>query len=138
MPSTRSSRPTPSSLSPTPRQSGAKPTEEVVRQFTVQNVDLKEAADALRQVTDARYTAQITGINTLLVRDTPERIAVIGRFLQAFDKAKPEVVVNVEVLEVDRTKMKEHGLQIASPGSTGIDGAVDINGEGELTLQSSS
>jgi general secretion pathway protein D len=111
-------------------------TEEVVRQFTVQNVDLKEAADALRQVTDARYTAQITGINTLLVRDTPERIAVIGRFLQAFDKAKPEVVVNVEVLEVDRTKMKEYGLQIASPGSTGIDGAVDVNREGGLTLQS--
>jgi general secretion pathway protein D len=111
-------------------------TEEVVRQFTVQNVDLKEAADALRQVTDARYTAQITGINTLLVRDTPERVAVIGRFLQAFDKAKPEVVVNIEVLEVDRTKLKEYGLQIASPGSTGINGAVDVNREDGITLQS--
>lgn len=111
-------------------------TEEVVRQFTVQNVDLKEAVDALRVVADARYTAQITGTNTFLVRDTAERVELIGRFLQAFDKAKPEVVVNVEVLEVDRTRLKEYGVQIASPGSTGISGAVDVNQEGGMTLQS--
>ena len=111
--------------------------EEVVRQFTVQNADLKETMDALRVVTDARYIAPVTGTNTLLVRDTPERVQVIGRFLAAFDKAKPEVVVNVEVLEVDRTRLKEYGLQLASPGSTGINGAASITGaEDGLTIQS--
>jgi general secretion pathway protein D len=109
--------------------------EEVVRQFTVQNGDLKETMDALRVVTDARYIAPITGTNTLLVRDTAERVQVIGRFLAAFDKAKPEIVVNVEVLEVDRTKLLDYGLQLASPGSTGIDGAVDINQPGGITLE---
>lgn len=108
--------------------------DDVVRQFTVQNVDLKETMDALRIVADARYVAPITGTNTILVRDTPERMRVIGRFLAAFDKARPEIVVNVEVLEVDRNKLQEYGLEIASPGSSGINGAADVNREG-LTLQ---
>ncbi|MEO8069813.1 MAG: hypothetical protein ABI652_00295 [Acidobacteriota bacterium] len=105
-------------------------TEEVVRPFTVQNADLKETMDALRVVADARSISPITGTNTLLIRDTPERVQVIGRFLSAFDKAKPEVEVYVEVLEVDRNKLREYGLQIASPGSPGLDGAADANREG--------
>lgn len=108
--------------------------EDVVRQFTVQNADLKETMDALRIVADARYVAPVTGTNTILVRDTPERMRVIGRFLAAFDKARPEVVVNVEVLEVDRNKLQEYGLQLASPGAAGIDGTADVNRDG-LTLQ---
>ncbi|ODS56099.1 MAG: hypothetical protein ABS36_06655 [Acidobacteria bacterium SCN 69-37] len=109
--------------------------EDVVRQFTVQNADLKETMDALRIVADARYVAPVTGTNTILVRDTPDRMQVIGRFLAAFDKARPEVVVNVEVLEVDRTRLTEYGLQLASAGSTGIDGSADVNRDG-LTIQS--
>ncbi len=46
-----------------------------------------------------------------------------------------EVVIDVELLEVDRTRLHEYGLQIASPGlRPGINGAVDINRDG-LTLQ---
>jgi general secretion pathway protein D len=50
--------------------------------------------------------------------------------ITAIDKARPEVVIDVELLEVDRTKLREYGLQIASPGSPGISGAADVNAEG--------
>jgi general secretion pathway protein D len=105
-------------------------THDVVRQFTVQNADLKETIEALRIVADARYVAPITGTNTILVRDTADRMPVIGRFLAAFDKARPEIVVNVEVMEVDRNRLQDYGLQLASPGSSGIDGTASINREG--------
>lgn len=108
--------------------------DDVVRQFTIQNADLKEVMDALRIVADVRYVAPVTGTNTILVRDTPDRMPVIGRFIAAFDKARPEVVVNVEVLEVDRSKLLEYGLQLASPGSDGISGRADVNREG-MTLE---
>lgn len=108
--------------------------DDVVRQFTIQNADLKETMDALRIVADVRYVAPVTGTNTILVRDTPDRMRVIGRFIAAFDKARPEIVVNVEVLEVDRSKLLEYGLQLASPGSNGIEGSADANRDG-LTLQ---
>lgn len=111
-------------------------TDEVVRQFAVQNADLKETMDALRIVADARYISQVTGTNAILVRDTPERVQVIGRLLAAFDKARPELIVDVEVLEVDRTKLREYGLQIASPGSPGIDGAASVDQTGGISLRS--
>ena len=54
---------------------------------------------------------------------------------RAIDKARPEVVIDVELLEVDRTRLKEYGLQIASPGTRpGIDGQVVINRDG-ITLR---
>jgi general secretion pathway protein D len=109
--------------------------DEVVRQFTVQNADLKETMDALRVVADARYISPVTGTNTILVRDTAERVRVIGRLLAAFDKARPEIVVDVEVLEVDRNRLEEYGIQLASPGSTGINGVADVNQEGGISLQ---
>ena len=110
-------------------------TQEEMRTFYVRNADLKETIDALRVVGDLRQMSPITGTNAILVRDTPERLAAIGRFITTFDKARPELVVDVEILEVDRTKLLEYGLQIASPGSPGIDGAADVNRQG-LTLQS--
>lgn len=110
-------------------------TDEVVRQFTLQNADLKETMDALRVAGDARYISPITAINAIVVRDTPERVQIIGRFISQFDKAKPEVVVDVEVLEVSRNQLRDYGIQLASPGSFGIDGQADINRPG-MTLES--
>jgi len=110
-------------------------TEEAERVFIIQNADLKETIDALRVVSDIRSISPVTGVNAVLVRDTPERLMVAGKFLSAFDKARPEVVVDVEILEVDRTLLKEYGLQIASPGSPGLDGSVSVD-ETNLTVQS--
>ncbi len=108
--------------------------EEVVRTFYVSNADLKEVIDLLRIVVDARKIAPINATNALTIKDTPERIAAAARVLSAIDKARPEVVIDVELLEVDRTRLKEYGLQAASPGAAGISGTADVNREG-LTLR---
>jgi general secretion pathway protein D len=101
--------------------------EEVVRTFYLSNADLKETMDLLRLVLDARRISPITGTNALTIKDTPEHIAAAARVVSAIDKARPEVIIDVELLEVDRTKLSEYGLQIASPGSPGIDGSIGIN-----------
>jgi general secretion pathway protein D len=115
--------------------------EEVVRTFYLSNADLKETMDLLRMVLDARRISPTTATNALTIKDTPERIAAAGRVLSAIDKARPEVIIDVELLEVDRTKLQEYGLQIASPAGnqapTGIAGSVAIptDGSGTTTLQ---
>ena len=101
--------------------------EEVVRTFYLSNVDLKETMDLLRMVLDARRISPTTGTNALTIKDTPEHIAAAGRVISAIDKARPEVIIDVQLLEVDRSKLTEYGLQIASPGSPGINGAVGID-----------
>lgn len=107
--------------------------EEVVRTFYVSNADLKEVIDLMRIVVDARKIAPINATNALTIKDTPERVAAAARVLSAIDKARPEVVIDVELLEVNRSRLKEYGLQIASPGATGISGGADVNRTG-LTL----
>ena len=108
--------------------------EELVRTFYLSNADLKETIDLLRIVVDARRIAPLTATNALTIKDTPERVAAAARIIQAIDKARPEVVIDVELLEVNRTRLLEYGLQFASPGSPGINGAVDANRD-KLTLQ---
>ena len=101
--------------------------EEIVRTFYLSNADLKETMDLLRMVLDARRISPTTAINALTIKDTPERIAAAARVLTAVDKARPEVIIDVELLEVDRTRLQEYGLQIASSGSPGINGSASIN-----------
>src|SRR3954468_12741523 len=113
--------------------------EEVVRTFYLSNADLKETMDLLRMVLDARRISPTTATNALTIKDTPERIAAAARVLSAVDKARPEVIIDVELLEVNRTKLQEYGLQIASPGQppTGLNGQVSVKGDvpGVVTLQ---
>jgi len=108
--------------------------DEIVRTFYLSNADVKETLDLLRIVIDNRRLAPITATNALSIKDTPERVAAAARLIGAIDKARPEVVIDVELLEIDRTRLVQYGLQFASPGSPGIDGAVSINRE-NLTLE---
>jgi len=104
--------------------------ESVIRTIYLSNADVKETMDLLRVVVDIRQVSPITGTNSISIKDTPERVAAAVRLVNAIDKARPEVIIDVELLEVDRTKLHEYGLQIASPGSPGISGSADINREG--------
>ena len=108
--------------------------ETIVQVFHLSNADIKEVTDLLRIVIDIRQISPMTATNSLAIRDTPERIGAAGRLIAAIDKARPEVVIDVELLEVDRTRLREFGLQIASPDSPGIAGALDVNRSG-FTLQ---
>ncbi len=101
--------------------------EEVIRTFFLSNADLKETLDLLRIVVDNRRIAPVTATNAITIKDTPERIAAAARVISAIDKARAEVVIDVELLEVDRTRLSEMGLQLASPGSAGLDGSVSVN-----------
>ena len=106
--------------------------EEIVRTFYLSNADLKETIDMLRIVVDARRLSAITATNAITIKDTPERITAAGKIITAIDKARPEVIIDVELLEVNRTHLHEYGLQIASPGQPGINGSADINRPGHL------
>ncbi|MDA1306570.1 MAG: hypothetical protein O2917_04845 [Acidobacteria bacterium] len=107
--------------------------DEYVRTFYVSNLDMKEVIDLLRVAGDVRKL-QATSTNTLTVADTPERLDTVAKILAAIDKARPEVVISVEILEIDRTNLREYGLQFASPESAGIDGVAGV--ASNQTLQS--
>ena len=108
--------------------------EEIVRTFYLSNADVQETLDLLRLVIDNRRLAPITATNALSLKDTPERVEAAGRLIAAIDKARPEVIIDIELLEVDRTRLREYGLQLASPGSAGLSGAASVDGN-DLTVR---
>src|SRR5688500_14523183 len=110
--------------------------EEIVKFFYLSNADLKEVADVLRIVADNRRLQVYTPNNVIALKDTPERVRAASLLVAALDKARPEVVIDVEILEVDRTRLREYGLQLASPGEppTGLNGSIGISRE-DLTLR---
>jgi general secretion pathway protein D len=108
--------------------------DEIIRTFFLSNADVKETLDLLRLVVDNRRLSPVAGVNAIAIKDTPDKIAAAARVISAIDKARAEVVIDVELLEIDRSRLHEYGLQIASPGSFGVDGGLDAN-RSDLTLR---
>jgi general secretion pathway protein D len=100
--------------------------QQVVKTFFLSNADLKETIDLLRIVLGARRVAPLPGSNALTISDTPDKVAAAERILEVLDKARAEVMVEIEILEVNRTRLKEYGIEITSAiaGVQGVAGAV--------------
>jgi len=71
-------------------------------------------------------------LNLLVMRDTPEAIRLAEKLIAAQDLAEPEVVLELEVLEVTRSKMQNLGLQYPTQVSAGVEGAAGT--PGQITL----
>jgi general secretion pathway protein D len=90
--------------------------QQITRTFYLSSADLKETIDLLRIVLGARRIAPLTAANALTIVDTPERVRAAEMIISTLDKSRSEVIVEIEVLEVDRSRMNEYGIQLRSGG----------------------
>jgi general secretion pathway protein D len=97
--------------------------QQVVKTLFLSNADLKETIDLLRVVLGARRVAPVPGANALTINDTPDKVAAAERIVAMVDKRRAEVVVEVQILEVSRNRLKEYGIYLTSGlDSQGIEG----------------
>jgi len=81
--------------------------EEIVRVFYLTNItadkDLTEIVTAIRNMFTPALSKMnvITAQNAIVVRDTPDKVLLVGKLINALDKAKSEVVVEVSIAEVN-------------------------------------
>jgi len=89
--------------------------EQVVRTFYLSNTllpqDLTEIVTGLRQLLDLRRVQQVNSQNAIIVRDTPDKLHLAEKLIHDIDKAKPEVVVQVAVLQARRDRLRDLGIQ---------------------------
>jgi general secretion pathway protein D len=93
--------------------------QEVVKTFFLSNADLREVIDLLRIVLGSRRIAPLPGQNALTINDTPDKVAATERMIENLDKKRAEVVVEVELLEVNRSKLVEYGIELTSLSEQG-------------------
>jgi len=77
---------------------------------TIQSQDLTEIANGLRQVLNLTKVQQLNSQNAIIVRDTPDKLAIARRLLKDIDKAKPEVLIQVEVLSASVDRLRDLGV----------------------------
>ncbi len=72
--------------------------------------DMTEMLRVLRDITGATRIDLDTRSRTITMRDTPERLALAGELIQQLERARGEVMLEIELLEVDRNKARDLGI----------------------------
>ncbi|HEX2162388.1 MAG TPA: secretin N-terminal domain-containing protein, partial [Thermoanaerobaculia bacterium] len=85
----------------------------VIQTFFLSNAEVKDMMTILRTLIDSRRVAPNEQLNAIIIRDTADKVKVAERIIEANDKARAEVVVDVELLQVDTTRIRELGTQLS-------------------------
>lgn len=83
--------------------------DQVMRTFYLSNADAGNVANMLRNILRSQSVMENTELNTVTIRDTPEVVRVAERIVNANDKPGGEVLLEIEVLEVNRSALQEFG-----------------------------
>jgi general secretion pathway protein D len=86
----------------------------VIRTFFLSNGDVKDVSQMVRSILDLRRLAVIPQLNAIVIRDTADKVAVAERLIDVNDKAKAEVVVDVELLQISTDQLIDIGAQLSN------------------------
>src|SRR5262245_60331335 len=84
----------------------------VIRTFFLSNADVTEVANALRALLQTTRISVNKAENSITLRDTSDKVAVAERIGEQNDKQVAEVVVDVELLQINWTKVQNLGIQL--------------------------
>jgi general secretion pathway protein D len=139
------------------QQKRAEVEQQVLRTFYLNNFstvsELQDVTNLIRTILRVERVQQFPAENAIVMRGTPDQVALAELLINDLDKAKPEVVVDVVVMQVSKSKLKQLGIQypfsstsnptitlqnpsITNSGTTGTNtGTTTTTGSG-LTLNS--
>jgi general secretion pathway protein D len=99
-----------------------------VKAFYLANADVKQVLNSIRSVIKTRDIIFDERLNVLVMRDTPEAVRAAEKLVALQDQAEPEVVLQLEVLEVGTSRLQELGVRFPEQISYGIVGAAGTPG----------
>jgi general secretion pathway protein D len=120
----------------------------VVKTFYLGNVsgptDLQDIVNAIRTVLEVQRIQQIPSQSAIVIKGTPDQLALASKMIDDIDKSKPEVIVDVIVAQVRRDKLRNLGitppqnfsvtLQGTNSTSTGSGGTTTTNSSPNLNF----
>lgn len=105
----------------------------MVRTFYLSNTDIKQMVSVIKTIVKTNDIIYDERLNMLTMRDTPDAIRLAEKLIAAQDRAEPEVMLELEVLEVSRNRMQELGVRL--PEQVGFSALNAAGGSaGALTL----
>ncbi len=101
----------------------------VIKTFYLSNLsqptELQDVVNAMRTILEVSRIQQLPSQGAIVVRGTPDQVALAQKLVDDLDKAKPEVLIEVAVMQVSRDKA--HTLGINPPTSVTVALQPNIN-----------
>lgn len=86
----------------------------LVRAFPLNTMRAKDMAETLKGLLSIKKITVNEALNTLTVRDTDDVLRQVERLIEINDKKPAEIILEVEILEVNRTKAEKLGLDLGT------------------------
>ena len=83
----------------------------VVRSFYLSNTDAKQVANTLKTILKTKDLVINEKLNMLIMRDTADAVRLAEKIVSLEDLNEPEVMLEVEVLEIKRSRLQELGVK---------------------------
>ncbi|TMH26212.1 MAG: general secretion pathway protein GspD [Betaproteobacteria bacterium] len=110
----------------------------VVKSFYIANADVRQTANLIRTILKTRDIFIDEKLNLLVMKDTPNAIRLAEKLIAAQDIAEPEVMLEVEVLEIGYNRLMELGVRFPGSAAVSLVGGATAAGAtgtpGTLTL----
>ncbi|MBU4329164.1 MAG: hypothetical protein KKB53_01525 [Acidobacteria bacterium] len=91
---------------------------QVIRTFYLSNIVAQDIHSTLVQVLRTNYRGPQVFVDKLLnsvtIRDIPEVVELADKLIRAWDKPRAEVMLDLQIMEVSRTKLKDMGLELSN------------------------
>ena len=97
-------------ISPNTKQKQEQYQDLMIRTFYLSSAKAKDMVALLKSMLDVKHIHGNEALNTIVIRDQPEKVELAEKIIQANDREDSEVLFDVEVLEVNRTVDQTYGL----------------------------
>jgi len=103
----------------------------MIHTFSLSNLEAKKAVNLLRTLLQIKSIYVNEALNTIVVRDTPDVIELAQKLLDANDLTDAEVMLEVEILEVQKSATENLGLSLSKDSASA--GLIDLAQDDTLT-----
>jgi general secretion pathway protein D len=103
----------------------------VLKTFYLSNVsqptELQDVVNAIRAVLDVQRVQQLLSQNAIVVRGTPDQISLAEKLVDDLDKARPEVLVDIAVLQISKDRSRTLGFSPPSSATVTLQSNVNTS-----------
>jgi general secretion pathway protein D len=103
----------------------------VIKTFYLANLsqptELQDVVNALRQILEISRIQPLPSQGALVVRGTPDQIALAEKLVGDLDKARPEVIVEVAIMQVSRDKTRNLGINPPTSATVALQSNLTTN-----------
>lgn len=105
-------------IAPDSRQKRQELEDQVIRTFYLSSADTKQVVSVVRTLLNSRQVAENDPLNSVSIKDTPDKVAIAAKLIDSNDKSKGEVIIDVQLLEINRKTLQTLGIDLSSKSLT--------------------